>query len=232
MPEYLKRGKPEADRAEDDAKVRATVEAILKDIEARGDAAVREYSERFDKYAPASFRLSLEEIDQGVERSISIKRAEHCKTCGGNGAKPGTTPVVCATCAGRGQVHRSQGFFTMATTCPRCCGGGMVIESPCADCKGSGKRVEKSDVKIQIPAGIEEGVRLRVPEAGDAGEPGAPRGDLYCVIRETEHKIFQRSGADLITEMPFSFTQLALGDKVAITSLDLKMVWFDEDVNL
>jgi molecular chaperone DnaJ len=163
--------------------------------------------------------LSLEEIDQGVERTISLTRHEHCLTCTGSGAQAGTEPTPCTTCGGRGQIHRSQGFFTMATTCPRCRGGGMVIESPCTDCKGSGKRVEKSDVKIQIPAGIEEGVRLRVPEAGDAGEPGAPRGDLYCVIREIDHKIFQRSGADLITEMPFSFTQLALGDKVEVPTL-------------
>ena len=163
--------------------------------------------------------LSLEDIDVGVERSISIKRAEHCETCGGNGAKPGTTPVVCATCAGRGQVHRSQGFFTMATACPRCRGSGKTIDSPCASCRGSGAAQQKSDIAIRVPAGVEGGMTIRVAGAGDVGEPGAPRGDLHCVIREKEHKVFQRSGTDLMTEVPFSFAQLALGDKVEIPTL-------------
>jgi len=163
--------------------------------------------------------VTLEEADQGVEKSLSIKRQEACETCKGNGAKPGTTPVVCQTCAGRGQVHRSQGFFTMATTCHHCRGAGKVIESPCADCRGSGRKAVKSDLKIQVPAGIEDGMRIRVSEGGDAGEPGGPRGDLYCIIREAEHRVFQRSGPDVMTEVPFSFTQLALGDKVEIPTL-------------
>jgi len=163
--------------------------------------------------------LTLEEIDEGVERTIALKRHEHCDVCEGSGAKQGTSAAPCSTCGGRGQIHRSQGFFTMATTCPRCRGGGIVIESPCVSCRGAGKTAQKSDITINIPAGIEEGVRLRVPEAGDAGDPGGLRGDLYCVIREQDHKIFQRSGGDLITEMPFSFTQLALGDKVEAPTL-------------
>ena len=163
--------------------------------------------------------LDLEEVDSGVERTVSIKRQELCQTCGGNGAKPGTSPSTCTTCSGRGQVHRSQGFFTMATTCPKCHGAGKSIESPCADCRGKGQKAEKSDLVIQIPAGIEEGMRIRVTGGGDAGDPGGPRGDLYCVIREREHKVFQRSGPDVMTEVPFTFTQLALGDKVEIPTL-------------
>jgi molecular chaperone DnaJ len=163
--------------------------------------------------------LDLDEIDQGVTRTVSIKRQERCEPCNGSGAKPGTQPTSCGTCGGRGQVQRSQGFFTMATTCPRCRGAGTVIESPCGECSGRGRVTQKSDVEIQVPAGIEEGMRLRVAGAGDAGDAGAPRGDLYCVIREHEHKVFQRSGPDLLTEVPFSFTQLALGDKVEIPTL-------------
>ena len=163
--------------------------------------------------------VSLEEADTGVEKTVSIKRHETCGTCGGNGAAPGTTPVACGTCGGRGQVHRSQGFFTMATTCPRCQGAGKAIESPCTDCRGSGKKAQKSDISIQVPAGIEDGMRIRVAGAGDAGDPGGPRGDLYVVIRENEHKVFQRSGPDLMTEVPFSFAQLSLGDKVEIPTL-------------
>ena len=163
--------------------------------------------------------LTLEEIDQGVEKEIALKRHETCGTCQGSGAKPGTAPVLCATCGGRGQVHRSQGFFTMASTCPRCRGAGRVIESPCAQCRGAGTEQKKSDLTIQVPAGVEEGMTIRVPEAGDAGEPGAPRGDLLVVIKEHEHKIFQRSGADVMTEVPCSFAQLALGDSVEIPTL-------------
>jgi molecular chaperone DnaJ len=163
--------------------------------------------------------LTLEEIDAGVERTIAVKRLEPCAPCSGSGAKPGTSATACTTCGGRGQIHRSQGFFTMATTCPRCRGAGQVIPSPCSECKGAGKIQEKSEIKIAIPAGIEEGVRLRVPGQGDAGDANAPRGDLYCVIRELEHKVFQRSGADLMTELPFYFTQLALGDRVEIPTL-------------
>src|SRR6185503_16975179 len=126
--------------------------------------------------------LTLEEVDQGVEKEIALKRAEHCKTCKGSGAKPGTSPIACATCGGRGQVHRSQGFFTMASPCPRCRGAGKVIESPCADCRGAGHVPNKADLTIQVPAGVEEGMTIRVADEGDAGEPGAPRGDLHVVI--------------------------------------------------
>ena len=163
--------------------------------------------------------LSLEDVDTGVERTIAIKRQEICETCGGNGAKPGTSPVTCSTCGGRGQVQRSQGFFTMATPCPACRGAGTRIESPCSTCRGSGRTSDKSDVTIQVPPGIEDGMRIRVSDGGDAGEPGAPRGDLYCILREREHKVFQRNGPDVITEVPFTFGQLALGDKVEIPTL-------------
>lgn len=163
--------------------------------------------------------LTLEEIDQGVERTVALKRSEQCPSCKGTGAKPGSGPVVCTTCGGRGQIHRNQGFFTMASVCPRCRGNGQMIETPCASCRGGGQTQEKSEIKITIPPGIEEGVRLRVSGQGDAGDPGAPRGDLYCLVREVEHQVFQRSGADLICELPFSFTQLALGDKVEIPTL-------------
>jgi molecular chaperone DnaJ len=163
--------------------------------------------------------LTLEEIERGVQKTVSLKRQESCETCRGSGAKPGTSPVTCSTCGGRGQVHRSQGFFTMATTCPRCHGTGRTIESPCATCRGAGRVARNAEVRIDVPAGVEVGMRIRISEQGDAGEPGGPRGDLYVVVHEIEHKIFQRSGADLMTEVPFSFTQLALGDKVEIPTL-------------
>jgi molecular chaperone DnaJ len=163
--------------------------------------------------------LTLEEIDEGVERTVSLKRKEHCGTCSGTGAKKGSGKVSCQTCAGRGQVHRSQGFFTMASPCPQCRGAGQVIEDPCENCSGRGRIQGKAEVTIPVPQGVEDGMSVRVQGEGDAGEPGAPRGDLYCVIRETEHNLFQRSGPDLMTEIPVSYGQLALGDKVEIPTL-------------
>ena len=163
--------------------------------------------------------LTLEEIALGTRKTVEIKRQETCAECQGSGAKPGTSPVVCSTCGGRGQIHRSQGFFTMATTCPRCHGTGKVIESPCARCRGSGRQTVSSEIEIQVPPGVEDGMRIRLSGQGDAGDPGGPRGDLYCIVREKEHKVFQRSGADLMTEVPFSYAQLALGDKVEIPTL-------------
>ncbi len=163
--------------------------------------------------------LTLEEVDQGVERTVSLKRQEHCTTCEGSGAKKGTTRTTCSGCGGRGQVHRNQGFFTMAAPCPRCSGQGTTLQHPCTKCRGSGKETLQKEIQLRVPAGIEEGVQLRVSGEGDSGDPGAPRGDLYCVVRELEHKIFQRSGADVITEIPASFAQMALGDEVEVPTL-------------
>lgn len=163
--------------------------------------------------------LTLEEIDQGVERSVSLKRQEACGSCSGSGSKGGKAPAPCRTCDGRGQVSRSQGFFAMTTPCPTCGGRGAVIEDPCSTCRGSGQQSAKAEIEITIPAGVEDGMRIRIEGQGDAGEPGAPRGDLYVVVREKEHRMFQRSGADLLTEVPFSLAQLALGDKVEIPTL-------------
>jgi len=163
--------------------------------------------------------LTLEEIDQGVEKTVALRRSERCDSCDGSGAKAGTGKKSCGTCGGRGQVARNAGFFTMASTCPTCRGAGEALESPCDSCNGQGTQQEKSEIQINIPPGIEEEVRLRVSGEGDVGGPGAPRGDLYCLIREEEHKVFQRSGPDVLTEVPFSFGQLALGDKVEIPTL-------------
>lgn len=163
--------------------------------------------------------LTLEEIDEGVTKTVALKRMDACGTCDGSGCRPGTGKTTCSTCGGRGQVSRSAGFFQMASPCPACRGAGEVIESPCQTCSGSGQVQKRTEVEINVPPGVEEGVQLRVTGQGDAGPEGAPRGDLYCVIREKEHRVFQRSGPDVLTEVPFSFAQLALGDKVEIPTL-------------
>ncbi|MEO0651477.1 MAG: molecular chaperone DnaJ [Planctomycetota bacterium] len=163
--------------------------------------------------------LTLEEIDEGVEREITLKRNEPCSSCSGTGGRDGAKPVQCGTCAGSGRIQRSQGFFAVQSPCPTCQGAGQTISDPCPKCSGSGRESQQADIKLKVPAGIEDGMRIRVPGAGDAGDPGAPRGDLYCIVREKEHPVFQRGGADLITEVPFTFAQLALGDKVEIPTL-------------
>ena len=163
--------------------------------------------------------LTLQEIDQGVERTVSLKRFEGCKPCKGTGGEGGASPVTCDTCGGQGRVQRSQGFFTMATACPSCGGVGRRVEKPCESCRGAGKVQKKNEIKIPIPAGVEEGMQVRQQGEGDVGEPGAPRGDLYCVVREREHRVFQRSGPDVLAEIPFAFAQLTLGDKVEIPTL-------------
>lgn len=184
-----------------------------------GGGRRRERGPRRGRDLKIVLELSLEEIDEGVERTIGLKRHEHCDACRGSGGKDGAAPTTCGTCAGSGRVQRTQGFFAVQTPCPTCGGRGQAISNPCGSCGGSGRKPVESEVVIQVPAGIEDGMRIRVSGAGDVGEPGAPRGDLYCIVREQEHQIFQRGGADLITEVPFGFAQLALGDKVEIPTL-------------
>ena len=163
--------------------------------------------------------LSLEEIDTGAKKTVSLKRVERCTKCDGDGCEPGTHRETCGTCGGQGQVARNAGFFSMASTCPTCRGQGQTISSPCKGCKGTGGVQKRKEIDLDLPAGVEEGVRLRVNGEGDAGPPGGPRGDLYVLISESEHKVFQRSGPDVLTEVPFSFPQLAMGDKFEIPTL-------------
>ena len=167
--------------------------------------------------------LTLEEIETGIERTVALKRFEYCTLCEGSGGEDGAKPVTCTTCQGAGQVQRNQGFFTMSTPCPTCRGAGQMIEKPCKSCQGNGRTQKKSEILIRIPKGIEEGVQLRVAGEGDVGEKDAPRGNLYCVIRERQHKIFQRSGPDIMTEVPCSYVQLALGERVEIPTLKGKV---------
>lgn len=166
-----------------------------------------------------ALELTLEEIDAGVKKTIDLKRNEACGTCDGTGGRNGAKPVTCGTCGGRGQVMRRQGFFTMSSPCPACHGSGEVQEDPCPACSGKGLKAKRSSIEIDVPAGVEDGMRLRIGGQGDAGPNGAPRGDLYVDIHEKDHKIFQRSGPDVITEVPFSFGQLTLGTTVEIPTL-------------
>jgi len=160
-----------------------------------------------------SLRVELEEVASGTQKLVTLRRAERCEICGGTGCKPGEQPVRCSYCRGYGQVESRQGFFTMRTTCPQCHGAGTVIKDPCRRCSGTGLMERDADVEILVPAGVESGTRMRIRGQGELGHSGQ-RGDLYCDIEVAEHPIFRRSGADLICELPISYSMAALGGEV------------------
>ncbi len=166
--------------------------------------------------------LSLDDVLNGVERTIELRRQEICEECEGSGAAEGSSPTTCSTCRGHGEVQHSQGFITMRTACSRCRGTGSMIETPCRPCRGTGRKAQKAQVRVNIPAGIEDGTQLRVPNQGEAGEQGGPRGDLFCFIHVEEHEYLRRHGRDLVIEMPLSFTQAALGTILTVPTLESK----------
>ncbi len=163
--------------------------------------------------------LSFEDAAFGVEKILSITRLAECHDCSGTGAKRGSQPQNCGTCEGLGEVRRQQGFFTVATTCPRCHGSGQVIGDPCNGCHGEGRKRRKTDVAVTVPAGIDSGQRLKLSDKGDAGTSGAPNGDLYVVIDVKEHELFERDGFDVHCTIPISFSQAALGCEIEVPTL-------------
>lgn len=166
-----------------------------------------------------AIEIALEEAAAGVEKEISLQRAELCPSCGGSKARAGTRPSVCPACGGRGQVRRSQGFFSVASTCGRCRGTGEVIAAPCEDCRGEGRKTQKRALKIRVPAGVGDGVRLRLTGEGEAGDAGGGRGDLYVDIRVKAHDIFEREENNLICQLSISLAQAALGVTADIPTL-------------
>ena len=164
--------------------------------------------------------LSFMDAAFGTETEIEIEKLEKCKTCDGNGCEPGTSTETCGQCQGSGQMSRSQGFFTVRTTCNRCHGAGQTIPNPCSTCKGKGQVLESKKVSIKIPAGVDSGSRLRLTGEGEAGVYGGPPGDLYVFINVKPHEFFQRSETDIICQVPISFVQAALGDKIMIPTLN------------
>jgi molecular chaperone DnaJ len=164
--------------------------------------------------------VSLEEAAAGADREIKLNRAEACPACGGSKSKPGTAPSACPACGGKGQMRYQQGFFTVARTCPRCQGRGDVISTPCETCEGRGHVKEKRTLKVRIPAGVDDGSRLRLVGEGEAGDQGMPGGDLYVVTRVRKHAFFEREENDLSCQIVISSTQAALGARVEIPTLD------------
>jgi molecular chaperone DnaJ len=164
--------------------------------------------------------LDLLEAARGVTKTVEFKRHEACEGCGGSGAKQGTSRTKCTYCAGRGQVLQSTGIFRVQTTCPSCQGAGSMVKEPCEKCRGAAYVVRNIKREVQIPAGIDDQMRVRLPGEGEPSPNGGPRGDCYCFITVKEHTLFQREGEHLIVRMPIAYTQAALGAKIEVPTLD------------
>jgi molecular chaperone DnaJ len=164
--------------------------------------------------------VTLEEAFSGKAAEIVVPTAVSCDTCSGTGAKPGSSPSTCSTCAGNGRVRASQGFFSIERTCPECQGRGEVISDPCADCAGQGRNTRERSLSVDIPSGIEDGVRIRLGGEGEAGARGGPTGDLYIFLSIKPHEFFSRDGADLFCTIPISMTTAALGGQFEVIGLD------------
>jgi molecular chaperone DnaJ len=164
--------------------------------------------------------ISFAEAVFGKKEEVTFTRNESCEECKGSGADKGSGKKVCPTCGGAGQVRRSSGFFSIATTCPSCNGEGEIIEKPCAACSGRGVVSRRRTIKVNIPGGIETGKRISIPGQGDGGLNGGPPGDLYVYIRVLPHEYFEREGNDLYCVIPISVSQAALGAEINVTTLE------------
>lgn len=168
--------------------------------------------------------ISFEDAAFGGEKTIAIPRYEACDECKGTGAKPGTKAQTCPVCGGRGKVSQSSGFFNVITACQNCEGEGTIIRTPCPSCGGRGRIKTKRNIKVKIPAGVDNGSRLRIHGEGEAGAKGGPRGDLYIAIYVRPHEIFERHDADIYCEVPINFATAALGGEVEVPTLEGKIM--------
>jgi len=167
-----------------------------------------------------NLEISLEDAFKGYRAEIKVPSAVACEVCGGTGAAAGSQPEQCPTCSGAGKVRAQQGFFTIERTCPTCRGNGRVIRNPCKSCQGTGHLQKERTLAVDVPAGVEEGTRIRLSGEGQAGMNGGPAGDLYIFVSVTPHPIFQRDGHDLYCRCPISFVAAALGGSVDVPTLD------------
>jgi molecular chaperone DnaJ len=170
-----------------------------------------------------SLEIELRDVLAGVESQVKIPKTRSCNACGGTGARAGTQPERCGRCRGTGQVVLQQGFFRISRPCDACGGGGEIVRERCRDCRGSGRTEGTYAIQVRVPAGVEDGMRLRVAGEGEAGIAGGPPGDLYVVIAVKPHDLFERDGADLHCRVPIAFTQAALGAEIEVPTLDGKV---------
>lgn len=168
----------------------------------------------------ATVRLTLKEAAQNQSKTVKIQSHVRCSACGGGGQKAGTQPTVCSRCGGRGTVVQSQGPFRIQTTCSACQGVGTIVTNPCDQCRGQGLVVANRESQVDIPAGMDNGMQLRVRGGGEEGEPGAPNGDLYVRVEIEQHSLFHREGQDLHCRAPISYAQAALGAEIDVPTLD------------
>jgi molecular chaperone DnaJ len=167
-----------------------------------------------------NMEIGLHEAFVGKTAQIRIPTSVTCEVCSGSGAKTGTKPKACPTCGGHGRVRHAQGFFTLERTCPNCQGRGQVIDSPCASCSGSGRVTRERTLSVNIPAGVEDGTRIRLAGEGEAGVRGGPAGDLYIFLSIGSHPFFQREGADLHCRVPISMVTATIGGEFEVPTID------------
>jgi molecular chaperone DnaJ len=168
----------------------------------------------------AELHLDFTQAVYGLTTEVHVTSEVTCSTCGGSGAKPGTQPVTCPTCQGRGQVSETQGFFAIAQTCRRCRGRGQIVETPCEDCRGAGVQRKPRQVKVRIPAGVDDGQLIRLPGRGEPGRDGGPPGDLFVLVRVAPHALFGRDGPNLTLRLPVTYPEAVLGAEVKVPTLD------------
>ncbi|HOX06488.1 MAG TPA: molecular chaperone DnaJ [Planctomycetota bacterium] len=195
--------------------------SIFEDIFA-GGAAGGGYGQQRGASLQVELSIPFLESAKGGSRTIDLRRARACPECRGSGARPGSHPEKCSYCQGHGSVVSRQGFFTMQTACPRCGGRGEENRDPCAKCRGTGAVPESARIEVRIPAGIEDGTRMRLSGEGESGEGGGPNGDLYVVVHVQPHEFFVRHRDDVILEMPVSYSQAVLGSTIEVPTLDGK----------
>ncbi|HXC53549.1 MAG TPA: molecular chaperone DnaJ [Candidatus Limnocylindrales bacterium] len=164
--------------------------------------------------------ITFEDAARGCEKHISVPRTVTCETCSGSGGKPGTSPETCSGCNGAGQIRYQQGLFQIAKTCGQCNGEGKVNKSPCTTCRGAGRTRAMREIKVKIPAGVDNGSRLKLRNEGEAGVRGGTPGDLYVVLSVREHPLFHRDGANVVCQRPISMIDAALGAEVDVPTLD------------
>ncbi len=172
----------------------------------------------------AELHLSFVDALDGIITTVNVTSDATCGTCDGSGAAPGTSPIVCGRCGGRGVMADDQGLFSLSRTCPTCGGRGMRVESPCPACAGTGIERRPRQVKVRIPAGVDDGQRIRLKGRGAPGAGGAPPGDLFITVRVEPHPLFRRRGRDLLLNLPVTFAEAALGAEVAVPTLELGAV--------
>ncbi len=167
--------------------------------------------------------VTFKEAAFGIKKTISLNKNVQCEECHGSGGKEGSKPTACTTCHGHGEIRRQQGFFTVAQTCPRCHGSGQIVSNPCNKCNGQGKHRKKVDIEVTIPAGIDNGQRLKLTGEGGAGVQGGQDGDLYLEIGIQEDDFFEREGFDVYCTIPITFSQAALGAEIEVPTIDGKV---------